>query len=250
VFAGVRPSFATQIPLEEERAVKCEIDQDRLMPIRNCMTNFLDPAPALRPWENASVANDAVARTCGAIGRLGESVDHDHDPGEWQLCRELAGEAVRLMDGVEAIGSGFSPFFMVVDRGSERPGPIDEATIRADFGGTLYPGLQIVVEPLAERGDWWTEVREYLVDNDDAEADDEDMADGLEELEKWRALIRWFGGQGEIQAASMVRMKGTRRPWRDWTCCNFPFLVIGRTRPGSLVGIWSTVVDSCPASGV
>ena len=63
-------------------------------------------------------------------------------------------------------GDPFEPFFMAASRGAPIARVLDEATVRRAFGGTLYPGMNVLVEPLEARGGWWTAVREDLVDND------------------------------------------------------------------------------------
>jgi hypothetical protein len=193
----------------------------------------------------------AVAYSCGAIRRHGETINHDHDPAEWKLCRRLAGEAARLMDGVEvgmgssAIDSFFAPFFVVANKMSETtiPSPVDEAAIRVAFGGCLHPNVRVLVEPLRARGEWWTRVREQLVDNDDAQEDDELMDEGQAELERWKQMIHWFRDHCEIRVPSVVLIDAEGRPRKGWTCCNFPCMILGATKAGSLVGVWGYRVD-------
>ncbi len=230
-------------------AVPCVLDQGRLDPIRFCMTNFLDPAPPDQEWANRSISQRTVAYSCGAIGRQGDHIEHDHDPEELARCRRLSAEAAKVMEGV-VVGMGssglddyFAPFHVVACRGkANAPRKLDEEAIRRAFGGTIYPGVEILVEPLEERGEWWTLVREYLVDNDDALEDDECLEEGEKELGRWREMVRWFRETKELHGASFVMMRAAVRR-RDWTCCDFPYLALGITRAGSLVGIWGHYVD-------
>jgi hypothetical protein len=152
----------------------------------------------------------------------------------------MAGVEVGMGSSLE---SDFAPFFVVADKRSQVRRVLDEATVRGAFGGCLYPGVRVVVEPLEERGEWWTLVRESLVDNDDALEDDELMEEGRAELSRWREMIRWFRGRPGIRSASAVLIDAGGRRRKGWTCCNFPCLIVGLTGAGSLVGIWGARVD-------
>jgi hypothetical protein len=144
--------------------------------------------------------------------------------------------------GSSAIDSFFAPFFMVADKRSEKPRVIDETAVRVAFGRCLHPNVRVVVESLKQRGQWWTQVREYLVDNDDALTDDELMEEGRAELGRWKAMIRWFQGRREIRTPSVVLIDAEGRPRKAWTCCNFPCLITGLTQAGSLIEIWGSRV--------
>jgi hypothetical protein len=213
------------------------------------MTNFLDPAPPDQEWANCSISQRAVAYSCGAIGRRGDVIEHDHDPEELARCRRLSAEAAKVMEGV-VVGMGssglddyFAPFYVAACRGAKAPRKLDEEMIRRAFGGTIYPGVEILVEPLEERGEWWALVREYLVDNDDALEDEELLEEGEEELARWREMVRWFRDAKELHGASFVMMRAADWPRLDWICCDFPYLALGITQAGSLVGIWGRYVD-------
>jgi hypothetical protein len=152
------------------------------------------------------------------------------------------------MEGVE-VGMGssgehyFAPFHIVAECGAAAPRSLSEPVVRAAFGGTISPRVGMVVEPLEERGRWWAQVREYLVENDDALGDEELMAEGQEELDRWSELVRWFRGRREFHGAGFVMMGPARWPTVGWSCCNFPYLAAGITEAGSLVGIWGNYVD-------
>jgi hypothetical protein len=227
---------------------RCHLDESRLDPVRFCMTNFLDPAPPDQEWPNTSLSIMAVAYTCGAIRRRGEPVEHHHDREEWSLCRRLSDEAAKVMGGVE-VGMGssreayFSPFYMVAAERAEVPEVLSVDLIRSAFGGTISPNALISIEPLEERGEWWTKVREYLVDNDDALQDPECMAEGKNEMNRWKAMVRWFRKQNELHEPSFVMVGRPDRANLGWCCIDFPYLAIGVTKSGSFVGIWGHYVD-------
>lgn len=210
------------------------------------MTNFLKPSAS--EWANTSLSTRSVAYSCGAIRRSGETFEHDHDPVEWKVCRQLSDEAARVMKDVE-VGMGsssyafFNPFYLVASKGSKVPVVLTEEFLRAAFGGTLYPGMSIVIEPLEKRGAWWTKVREYLVDNDDALKDKEEMADGKTTLKRWNAMVRWFGAQTGLHGSAFVMMEGSHLSKPDWCCIDFPYIALGITNAGSLVGIWGPYCD-------
>lgn len=154
------------------------------------------------------------------------------------------------MDGV-AVGmtscgdDRFAPFFVAATRGAAVPAKVTEAVIRRAFGGALYPDpdMEVVVEPLEMQGEWWTKVLEYLVDNDDALTDPEAMAEGRRDLRRWVEMVEWFGQSG-LQGCSFVMMRERDFPSTgDWLCLDFPYLAVGITPAGSLVGIWGQVCD-------
>jgi hypothetical protein len=230
------------------RAETCVEEPSRLDHVRDCMTNFLLRYPACPEWANVSLTPLAVAYSCGALAREGDRVEHDHDPAELALCRRVSAEAARVMDGVEVgMGSGgtdyFAPFFVAANRGQVVPDVIDEAVVRRAFGGTLHPVVEVVVEPLEPRGEWWTQVREYLVDNDDAERFPEELPEFEAILERWVEMIEWFRGRPELHGCRFVMTREREFPSRDGrVCLNFPYLALGITAEGSLVGIWGVVV--------
>ncbi len=234
--------------MSRDATEQCVLDLSRLDPIRPCLTNFLDPAPPDQEWANCSISQRAVAYSCGAIGRQGDVVEHDHDPEELAQCRRLSAQAAKLMEGV-VVGMGssgvndfFAPFYVAACRGAKRPSKLDEDWLRRAFGGTIYPGLKIRIEPLKERGEWWTMVREYLVENDDAMDDEEAYEEGKAELIRWQRMVQWFREEKDLHACSFVTMYAAERRL-DWTCCDFPYLALGITQAGSLVGIWGRYVD-------
>ncbi len=233
------------------RISECVLDPSRLAPVRRCMTKDKGPNPEGHQWAWMSISPEAIAFSCGAIAMEGDEVDHDHDPGELSLCRRLASEAAQVMEGVE-IGMGtarpdvfFAPFFVTANRGAAVPAKVTEAVIRRAFGGTLYsdPEMEVVVEPLEMKGRWWTKGLEYLVDNDDALEDREAMADGKQILRKWAKMVKWFGRSG-LHGCSFIMIKVRDFPTTSgWDCLDFPYLAVGITDAGSLVGMWGEVCD-------
>jgi hypothetical protein len=226
----------------------CVLDPPRLEPFRECMTDFRKPQPRPHEWANVSISPKAVAYSCGMIARQGDPVDHNHDPDDLTTCRRISTEAARLMEGICigmcSTGSDyFHPFFSPASLGAPVPAEVDEVVIRRAFGGALYPGpeMEIVVEPLEMRGEWWTRIREYLVDNDDALTDREAMADGRRELRRWAKMVEWFGQSGLHGCRFVMTRARHSPPEGDWFCIHFPYLAVGLTDAGSLAGIWGQV---------
>ena len=223
----------------------CPIDEGRLGPIRPCMESYGIGDPS-GEWPNNLISARAVAYSCGALGRAGEVVSHEHDPAELDLCRRLSAEAARVMDGVQ-VGMGsesidhFAPYFVAATLGAEVSGAVDEGSIRRVFGGTIHPEAPIVVEPLEERGEWWRQVREDLVDNDDCEGDEEARAEGEAILDRWRAMVRWFRSRDEFHGTAFVMIGETGEGGPG---CDLLRLALGLTGSGSLVGICGHVVHT------
>ena len=226
----------------------CSLQPSRLEPFRSCMTDFRRPNPRPHEWANVSISPKVIAYSCGAIARQGDAVEHEHDPDELALCHLLSTEAARLMKGV-CVGMGssgedyFAPFFVAANRGVPVEAVVTEAVVRQAFGGALYPesDMEVVVEPLVMKGEWWTLVREYLVDNDDALTDPDAMADGRRQLRKWTKMVEWFDRSG-LRGCRFVMMRARYFPTTgEWLCIYFPYLAVGLTDAGSLVGIWGQV---------
>lgn len=213
--------------------------------IQPCMANF-DIGDATAEWPNNILSRKSVIYQSGRIARTGEIVTHRVDPDELDLIRRLAHDVRKVMLGV-SVGMGsessdpFHEFHSAGNVDDEVPARIDEALIRARFGGTIFPPATITVEPFAESGTWWEEV----------------VADGEGDgryLLPWRNMIHWFRTQPELADSAFVRIG-------DWAALNeadrstfpegtelpggvLPRLALGLTKQGSLAGLFGYTVQS------
>jgi hypothetical protein len=220
------------------RVTDCQIDAERLGPVAGAAYDYRLPGASDPDWPHNTLSIRTVAYSCGALGRAGEPLWHDHDPAELDLCRHLSAEAAATMAGCE-IGMGsegggsFLPFFVATNAGVPAPADLTEGFIRRALGGTIYPAAQVVVEPLEERGRWWESVTNDCGGSDDPE----------EALRPWRAMMRWFHGAGGLHAGSFVMIGETPLGGPNAGCVH-PRLALALTEAGSLVGIGGCVVHT------
>jgi hypothetical protein len=211
----------------------CKVDEQLLEPFKECMT-----APGIDPgedeWPMNLLSHRAVVYSCGRLGRSGELMEHAHDAEEVALCRRLAQEAAAPWQGrwfafSDEGSHQFSPFFATALVGDKVPSQVSEEHVRAAFGGTLRADCRIVIEPLAEAGEWWR------------------LAGGEEGsplLLLWRSTIAWFNQPG-LHGASFVHIDNPPlgAAWGGgMPPCTFPRVVLALTERGSLVGMYSCVV--------
>lgn len=234
--------MASQQDMDDWSELYCRLDPERLAAVRECMETYgQDHLFPDGEWPWNVICKHAVAYSCGAIARAGAAVEHNHQPDELARCRRLASEAARIMAGVD-VGMGnegnceFSPFFVAANARPKPPRKVTEAVIRRAFGGTIYPHARIVIEPLRERGRWWSSVLHWYSDNDDPEAD----------LRPWRELIRWFHSQEGLLVPSLVMIgdREPREPGGVQPGSVFPRLAVGLTTAGSVVGIGGWTVHT------
>lgn len=197
-------------------------------------------------WPNNILSIKAVIYQSGRMARVGEIITHRVDPDELDLIRRLAHDCLKVMAGV-SVGMGsesadrFHEFHSAANVGDEVPARIDEALIRARFGGTIFPAATITVEPFAESGIWWSEV----------------VADGEGDgryLYPWRSLIHWFRTQPEFIDSAFVRIgdwqslneadRATFPPGTEMPGGVLPRLALGLTKQGSLAGLFGYTVQS------
>ena len=136
-------------------------------------------------------------------------------------------------------------FFIVANIEEKTQKRITPHLVRRKFGGTLFPGSPISVEPLEESGIWWSEA---LYDKQGV-----DEADTQACLQPIRDLVKWFTDRPEFKDTAFVRI-GDRTfndlPKSDYpdgtqlTPGVFPRLVLGMTKNGSLVGLYCYSVQS------
>jgi hypothetical protein len=233
----------------------CRIDPDRLLPIEFATVDC-DPRQPDREWSGSTLSSRTVAYSCGALCRAGDTLEHRHDPAELELCRRLAAEAARIMEGIEIglgdeSGGAFFPFFVTANVGAPAPPVANEEVIRAAFGGTIYPRAVVQAEPLDEgrgfSGAYLKVFRDHAARDEDGSLYACPSEDPEKELEHWRALIRWFLDSRELHGASFVMIGETplnREDRGDNKGCIHPRLVVGLTEGGSLVGIAGCVMHT------
>jgi hypothetical protein len=225
-------------------------DPDRFAVLRECTENIGVGDPDAE-WPNNTLSRKTDVYGSGRIARKADPVRHNVAPEELALCRRLAGEAEKLMSGVD-VGMGsesadpLQAFYIVANVDDPVPDAIDETLIRSKFGGTIFPPATITVEPLTEGGTWWKEVEE-----DGADSSPEEYA---EYRRPWRALIQWFAARPELKDTAFIRIgdndalddldpetcpEGTEMPGSV-----LPRLAVGLTRSGSLVGLFGYSVQT------
>ncbi|MFE4106614.1 hypothetical protein [Almyronema epifaneia] len=214
----------------------CHLDPERLRPFQECMETYGigvetdDPHDPQGEWPHNCISTQTVAYSCGLISRADATVEHNHDAAELAQCWRLAHQASEIMDGI-AVGFGsesedyFRPFFVTAARDAPAPERLNEAVIRAAFGGTIYPVAEIVIEPLVPSANGWQRVAKREAETRQA----------------WRNLINWFHSQPELKSPAFVSI-GSDPLSDDNGGCVFPRLAIALTPAGSLVGICGYVV--------
>jgi hypothetical protein len=195
------------------------------------------PDQAHRDWVGNIISRQAVVYSCGAIGRAGETLEHNHLPIELELCRQLSQGAADIMAG-QFIGLGdegdheLLPFYVTANQGTSAPLKITEAVVRSAFGGTLYPQAAIAIAPLETGGEWWQEVV----------ASCEGYAENEETIEAWQHLVQWFAGQSDLHHPVFVSISNFWDTPDGNGSCVLPRLAVALTTAGSLVGLISCVV--------
>jgi hypothetical protein len=216
-------------------------DPRRLAVFRDCVeTHGMESRNPGNEWPWNVLSTATIAFTCGQLARRGQSIEHRHDPAELALCRRLSAEVAATMSGRDvgmgsASGDPFRAYYRVANEGDPTPRRVTERMIHRAFGGTIYPPTRIVIESLAERGDWWRQVGE-------------DGADVEGYLDEWREMIRWFGSHPALHGPAFVQVGDdplddvSVEPWNGG--CVFPRLAVALTEAGSLVGIGGWVVHA------
>lgn len=247
-----------------------EPDPARRAPLEPCIDPGEDPIRRAGPgaeWPANLLSLKTVVYGGGQVAREGEPVIHDVAPAELELCRRLAGEAVALLAGKVDGGLGtegdlpFDPFWIAANRG-EAAAKIDEALIRARFGGVIYPAARIDIQPLAEGAEWWSDVLMCAEETADVQAmrsddEDEDPAPYFEAfVSVWRNMVNWFRERPEFVDAAFVAigdydhqldLEREHDPLPHGAVgppTNYPRLFVGLTRGGGLAGVVTYVVQT------
>jgi hypothetical protein len=227
--------------MSKKTVQNCKIDPKRVAPLKECMENY-GVGDADAEWPHNAISRKTVAYSCGALGRTGDRIEHNHDPAELELCRRLSSEVAKVMKGTE-VGMGsedsapFEPFFVAANVDTQAPKKITEPLIREVFRGVIYPPATIWVEPLREKGKWWSQVR---YDCSCYKGEEKESY-----LKPWRAMIKWFHDQEKLHSAAFV-MIGDDPLDNEFknAGCVFPRLALGLTEAGSVVGICGHVVHT------
>lgn len=224
----------------------CTIDSYRLASLLPCMiddgqllsiSQYIDFDPFSDPdgFPFCCISKRAIVYSCGIVAHQGDTVLHDHDPSELDLCLTLSSVAAKLMEGVCADWGSegtprngtdfFLPFFRTAIQSNLAETVFTNGFIRAIFGGTLNPACEIAIEPLSQQSIWWQNfVRAYG-------SFDSSYRDST--LDRWSMMINWLSNQTEFAATSFVQI---REPHGNGGSV-FPQFALGLTHRGSVAGI-------------
>ncbi|AFY57148.1 hypothetical protein Riv7116_4734 [Rivularia sp. PCC 7116] len=219
----------------------CQIDPEYFEPISECADAVgmeCENPGSEWPWNVISM--NATAYSCGAICRVGDEMEHNHSAEELAMCKRLASEIAELAKDISwgahsASIVAPSPFYVVANIGAEVPVKIDKKLIRRIFGGTIYPPAKILIEPLQERGEWWSYVIGGFIDDEE---------DNDHFLQTWRDMIAWFHKQPELHGQAFVQIGEDMLHEDENGACVFPRLALAITKAGSVVGLWNRVVEA------
>ena len=219
----------------------CQLDPAKQEILSTCIRKRgAAHSPDDQEWRWNAISVRAEVYTCGMIGRSGEDLKHDHDSAEIERCQRLAQEAAETMAGqVMTNDEGthqFHPFYIAANRDTSIEKITDEV-IRSAFSNTIYPLINIEVEPLEERGDWWETVTECVLSDDD----NPDL------LLPWQGMIQWFQQQPELHGSVFVKIGSecvTDRKAGSGSGCVFPRLIVGLTEASSMAGIITFVTHT------
>lgn len=223
----------------------CQVDLNYFEAIRESTETYgmADHNPGSEwPWN--VISTKAIAYSCGAISREGEEIEHNHDAEELSMCIRLAKEVTEVAKDIAYCGRNPSdeppsPFYVVANIGASVPQQFDESFIRHAFGGTIYPRAEIWIEPLEERGDWWSDVISggFWYEDDDKAFQ--------QYLQPWRNMIDWFHRQPELHGQSFVQIgKDPLDENFENGGSVFPRLALAITQAGSIVGLWTRIVSA------
>lgn len=198
---------------------------------------------SLYEWPNNVLSTRTVVLEGGTIARDGDGVVARYLPAERSRCVRLADEAAARLDGVQ-VGmksegdAPFLPFFCTASPDTAGPpATLDEAWVRALFGGTICPLDPVRVQPFAESSPFFA---------DAVEGDPEREA-------RFRALLRFFDENDLTHATGIEIGFFEYAPARPIPAADhaagfesrgsrLPRLIVGLTAAGSVVGVFSHAV--------
>lgn len=224
--------------------------------------------PTRTDWPNNVLSIHTRVYDSGVIARPSDSIVHRVDPDELRRCERLAAAAAAIMGGnpVGMKSEADEPFHgyfqaVSVDAAGAPPGPpnsVDAALVRKLFGNTIAPFDKVFVEPFAEGGFAWKEMRADLGDDeeDDEDPDDDESRDREQVLSRWRELIRFFRESDELVEPSFAAigfyeysaprgaevLDAAEPPGFEMKGSCLPRMPFAFTRAGSLVGLFGHVV--------
>jgi len=220
----------------------------RLMKLDKTIAACTDPSGMAKEgddWANNILSQKTVRGPSGKLGLAGE-VEAAPDPKELKLCVRLAASAGRIMGDLE-IGMGssggeqFDRFFVAKHVGFQCRS-LEPWAIRPAFGGALYPGAKIKVLPLAENTSWWKQLVKYLRLNEDPDDEPGNSDTMRDALGRWRKLMAWFKAEKAFVESGFVFVDKKKQEFRGG--CVLPRLLVGRTRGGSIAGLFGAFVDA------
>lgn len=207
----------------------CVPDTERLAVFKECLLTYgMDDRAPVSEWPHNLIAKSAIAYSCGRFALPGRALKHDHDPGEFALCRRLAAEAAELMKYAGGLGGSvdqYRAYFCVVQGAEPVPSSITTGVIRDAFGGTIYPPASINIEPMSESTRWWRWAEENRSGEDDL-------------LAPHRKMLRWFRDSTELRSPAFVYIGDDPLDEEGVNLGGvFARLAVALTEAGSLVGV-------------
>jgi hypothetical protein len=250
----------------------CTIDPTRFAVIAECTETYgMEYRAPENEWVWNVISRKTVVYSCGAIGRAGETLEHNHSPIEEERCQRLSQQAADIMAGhlmgCDANEHRFIPFYVLSNDGDTVPDCITETVVRSAFGGTIYPAAKVVIQPLESDESWWIEATESFEEPTDPREEywtealePEELEDDYEDeeekayrtrVEAWARLILWFKNQPELHHPVFVSIsvdepyQSARTDGEPYNgACVFPRLAIALTQAGSLAGVFTCAVHA------
>jgi hypothetical protein len=209
----------------------CGIDAARFEPWAEALPVFTldevrhDLSVKDERWYWNSIATDAVARSCGRLGRrMGERA-HRHSATEIAICHEVSRRCAEMLSGYPVCRSdeamdrhSWFPFAAPSFLGDSVPAELSTAVLHEACGSVLYPGL---FEGAMRMRLGLSEYAEPFEDESEAAAFNE--------------LCAYLETHTELQQPAYFRPLGERTP--DNGAPVVPHFLVAMTRAGSVVGV-------------
>ncbi len=174
-------------------------------------------------WPHNIVSLATVATPTGIVRLSTSRARHEPPQGELACCRRLATELVKALGGLTPFGGDsptpFLPFYLVAGKGDRPPGRLTPEVVRAAFRGTIFPDTPIEVQSVSDP--------EFIRVTDGA----------------WAGFAAWAEGQTDLTQVSYVVIGWDTAQEPNYAAV-FPRLVLGLTKPGSLVGACGAIVQA------
>jgi hypothetical protein len=216
-------------------------------------------------WPNNIIATDTIVQASGVMSRAGQEVSHVVDEVDLEACKKLAQEVVRLMRDDDHLRDpeftcAVQAFFSPGDKSKAPARSVSEELIRERFGGTIFPGATVKIEPVRLDAPWWLEKKAELVWETLPGPGDGTFSNWKEELEdwhcreravQWQFLIEWFMRRKEfynvfvdtayVEIGDFRKLPHLAAMQKTFEIrpSALPRLVVGLTAAGGLAGgIW------------